>query len=385
MPLPEKPNCLWITDADFIEAETFLLQSLTDLQLCSNVLALSGGTGKSNKPAQVKFSGFARAKMTVWRTIIKKAIQIDLIELKRKRQAKKILTPIIQKFKPDFAWIHFGTTVDIIQDTLNNCSIPYFIQVHGVDVTSKFSDNRYKSSFVDAANNSINVICSSEHIRRLCILEGVRPDIPIVVKNALDIKKIDHIVTEKDPQPSFVHLGRLTAKKHPLATLHAFALVHKELPESTLTFIGRGDLEGELRKRTAQLGLTEAVEFKGAMSHNQALTETSRHWIFCQHSVTARNGDQEGFANSIAEAGLMEIPCVSTRHNGIPEHVLHGITGMLVAEHDYEEMAKYMLLLATDHEMRTEMGKRARAHYEGLYHPTIRAAAIKDVISQLDN
>ena len=41
--------------------------------------------------------------------------------------------------------------------------------------------------------------------------------------------------------------------------------------------------------------------------------------VFIQHSVTPYTGDQEGFVISIAEAQMLEIPVVSTFHNGIRE------------------------------------------------------------------
>ena len=62
----------------------------------------------------------------------------------------------------------------------------------------------------------------------------------------------------------------------------------------------------------------------------------------------------------------MEMPVVSTRHNGIPEHVIDGETGFLVNEFDYVTMAERMVELARDEVKRTKMGAAGRANVRTL-------------------
>ena len=50
------------------------------------------------------------------------------------------------------------------------------------------------------------------------------------------------------------------------------------------------------------------------------------------------------------------LPVISTHHAGIPEAVLHGINGFLVNEFDVEGMAKRMVELAMNEELRMKMG-----------------------------
>ena len=346
-PLRARLRCLWLVDSKIPESETFLLQSLKDLRACCEVMSFSGAIGTGHD-ADVQFLGFSHAPISLITSLCKKLLHTDLVKSKRIRQAKASLDPHIERFKPHFAWLHFGTTATQVSHLLNERNTPYFIQVHGVDVTSRFNDNGYKQDFVRAANKSISVICSSHHIKRLCILAGVNREKLTVVPNALNEALLERTLKEKTPHPSFVHLGRLTEKKHPLATLHAFQLVKREIPNATLKFIGDGPLMDALKQRTKQLNLTESVTFTGTLSQEQALNELGDAWVYCQHSVTSSSGDQEGFANSIAEAGLLKIPCVSTLHNGIPEHVIEGETGFLVREFDFEEMASRMVQLASD-------------------------------------
>ena len=367
-----QPRCLWLVDSKMPESETFLLQSLTDLRACCEVKAFSGAEGSGNE-AGVQFLGFSHAPISLISTLCKKFLHRDLVSSRRVRQAKASLTPHIETFEPHFAWIHFGTAAAQVSHLLNERKTPYFIQVHGVDVTTRFNDTEYKQMFVHAANAAISVICSSQHIKRLCILAGVKPEKLFVIPNALNETLLERTKLEKTPHPSFVHLGRLTEKKHPIATLHAFHLVIREIPNATLKFIGDGPLMGALRQRTAQLALTESVTFTGALSHEQAIHELGEAWVYCQHSVTSSSGDQEGFANSIAEAGLLKIPCISTLHNGIPEHVKQGETGFLVREFDFEEMARRMIEIVSDPKLRDTLGRNAHTHYSTNYFQKNRA------------
>ena len=96
------------------------------------------------------------------------------------------------------------------------------------------------------------------------------------------------------------------------------------------------------------------------MPRDQALKLVETCWIFCQHSVTASDGDQE-FGSSPAEAALLEKPVVSTLHNGLPEHIIHGTTGLLTREWDIAGMAESMMKLANNAELRMRMGKEEAA------------------------
>jgi glycosyltransferase involved in cell wall biosynthesis len=83
-----------------------------------------------------------------------------------------------------------------------------------------------------------------------------------------------------------------------------------------------------------------------------------------QHSVRASNGDCEGTPVAVLEAGASGLPVVATHHGGIPDVIVEGKTGFLVAERDIEEMARAMLRLAADPLLAANMGLWARSHIE---------------------
>ena len=76
----------------------------------------------------------------------------------------------------------------------------------------------------------------------------------------------------------------------------------------------------------------------------------------------------------------MGMPVVSTYHNGIPEHVMDGVSGFLVREHDFESMAERMIRLIEDPQLRKEMGQRGRENILAMCDPERRRHAILDLI-----
>jgi glycosyltransferase involved in cell wall biosynthesis len=84
--------------------------------------------------------------------------------------------------------------------------------------------------------------------------------------------------------------------------------------------------------------------------------------IFCQPSL--RN---EGVPQSVLQAGAVALPEVSTEVGGIPEAVVHGKTGFLVAPDDAFALADRITALLADRELRRGMGEAARLHVSGAF------------------
>lgn len=165
-----------------------------------------------------------------------------------------------------------------------------------------------------------------------------------------------------DPVPGRVlSVGRLVEKKAPHLTLTAFARVAEDLPEARLEVIGSGPLEARCRRLVGALGLGDRVRFHGRLDHAQVLARMGRCALFAQHSVTAANGDVEGMPVAILEAMAAGLPVVATRHSGIPEAVVHGVTGLLVEERDVDGMAEAMRTLLRDPARSAAMGRAGRA------------------------
>ena len=75
--------------------------------------------------------------------------------------------------------------------------------------------------------------------------------------------------------------------------------------------------------------------------------------IFVMSSVT------EGLGTSLLDAMACGKPIVATRTGGIPEVVVDGETGLLVAPRDHEAMAEAIVRLLKDAALREQLGATA--------------------------
>lgn len=369
----------WLCNSAIGSSETFLGDNLELLQSIGEVRAYSGNPNfKGDARADVVHLQFDNRPQKLHHVLRRKFTGQDVRTLTKRKRCSHQVFKELGDFDPDLVWVEFGTTAHVASDLLHRLGKPYFIAVHGFDITREFRDPWYASEFVKLANSSAGVICASHHTQNLCRTAGVNKDRCLVVRLPLDGSRLKRTTPLPEGPVRYVHLGRLVQKKGPLQTLMAFHSVLQTHSDARLTFIGEGPLKGPLNDYVQAHKLGASVNLLGAMNQADALAELEQHHVFCQHSVTGMDGDQEGFALSPAEAALFEMPVVSTWHNGIPEHVEHGETGLLVKEWDIEGMAQAMIRLATDDQLRSKMGRAGRQRVMKLCDPQTRL----DTLSQ---
>jgi glycosyltransferase involved in cell wall biosynthesis len=160
----------------------------------------------------------------------------------------------------------------------------------------------------------------------------------------------------------------MVAKKAPMLTLEAFRRALLNNPRMRLDFVGEGDLLDEAIQFVHAHELNDKVKLHGGQPNSVVQEFMKNADIFLQHSRTDPvTGDEEGLPVAILEAMANGLPVVSTRHAGIPEAVVEGVTGYLVDEGDVEAMASHIVLLANNYELRAHFGRsgwqRAQRHF----------------------
>jgi colanic acid/amylovoran biosynthesis glycosyltransferase len=276
--------------------------------------------------------------------------------------ATKALIPVLTQERPDVIYVDFGTVAVFTRSACNALQIPFVVHFHGADITSAINNPAYRAELHRVFVDATALIVASHHIRRLLILEGAPASKIQVIRLGINL---EGVIPWDWPQrqasnPSVIFMGRFTPKKHPIALIEAFALVKQQVPAATLTMIGDGPELPRAKERIQRLQLTDSVRLCGALPRSEALPIVNQHWVYAQHSVTAPSGDQEGFGISLAEAAMLELPVVSTVHNGIPEQVIDGKTGFLVKEFDYETMAAKIIELLLNPDLAAQMGRAGR-------------------------
>src|SRR5205809_5631047 len=141
----------------------------------------------------------------------------------------------------------------------------------------------------------------------------------------------------------FVQACRLIEKKGLPVTLRVFASFVRNYPDATLTIAGEGPLLAQLRELARELKIDNSVSFTGFISQDQLRDIFYASHIFLHPSETGRDGNQEGIPNSMLEAMASGLPVFATQHGGIPEAIENGVSGILVPEHNDQELGRALL------------------------------------------
>lgn len=134
--------------------------------------------------------------------------------------------------------------------------------------------------------------------------------------------------------------------------LDAFASVRERQPDARLEIAGDGPLREALETRSCRLGLAGAVAFLGWCS---PVADVMSRW-----TVFAQPSRQEGFGMAALEAMAAGLPVVATAVGGVPDLVVHGVTGYLVPPGDPAALAAALLAVVQAPDAGEGMGRAGR-------------------------
>lgn len=221
----------------------------------------------------------------------------------------------------------------------------------------------------DLAMRVENLGCPPEKVR---ILRTVLADIP---RAAFDWHP------PGDGSWRLFHAGRLVPKKGGQTLLRAFRIFHDAFPLARLTMAGEGPLRQQLSLLAGELGIAGAVDFAGFLDQTALRSAFATSHIYVHPSETV-DGDKEGIPNSLLEAMAGGLPCVATRHGGIPEAVTDGLEGLIVPEADHRLLAEALLGIARRPEIAAGLGARARERVIREFSPASWQSAVSAIYSE---
>lgn len=144
-----------------------------------------------------------------------------------------------------------------------------------------------------------------------------------------------------------------------------------------LLVVGTGPEEGACRHLAARTGVADRVTFLG----HRAPDEVERIVGACDALVLPSS--VEGLPYVILEAMACAKPVVSTTAYGIPEAVVEGETGFLVAPGDVDALGRALQVLLRDSELRSRMGRAARTRFEERFTLERQLATMEDLYREL--
>lgn len=242
----------------------------------------------------------------------------------------------------DFVEAYFGGKLS------KKLNIPAILTIHA-GLNKKLLKPKNKKVF-DGINN---IICVSQNIAEELKSIGVAEGKITVISSGVNLVEFKSInnnnvaeLRNKYSKPLIISVGVLRPNKGFSYLIEAFKEIKQKINSATLVIIGNGPERAMLENRARGI---HDVYFLGSQSHADVLRYLKAADIFVLAS------DREGTSTSIMEAMAAGLSIVTTKVGGNPYLIKDGENGILVEEKNSDALAKAMIKLIGDENLREKM------------------------------
>lgn len=232
---------------------------------------------------------------------------------------------------------------------------PYIVTGHGGDVTS-LNKGVLKSLKIRCLKKAGYITVVSNHLKK-------------EIQRLYNTKNIDIISMgcktdnfgKQFAVPDYFHqgdkkvvlfVGRLAEKKGVTYLIEAMKQI-----DAKLVIVGDGPLREQLQEQAREQG--EKISFLGAKTHEELKVIYASADVFTAPSITAKDGDMEGFGLVMLEAMASGLPIAASNSGGIPDLVHNGENGLLSEEKDIDQLACNINLILKNEKLYSVMKKKA--------------------------
>ncbi|MBV8141654.1 MAG: glycosyltransferase [Verrucomicrobia bacterium] len=277
--------------------------------------------------------------------------------------------------------IYFGNNGLFWLPLLRRCKVSALVSFHGADVQVNVGSPAAKQLFQEVFASCALVLARSESLASALFSLGCSPDKVRIHRAGIPLDIFRYFPRQRPAQGAWQLLQacRLVKKKGLELTLRAFAGFLQRYPKANLTIAGDGPLRGVLEKLAKDLQLGNRIQFTGFMDQCSLLSLYQRSHLFLHPSEQTPDGNREGIPNSLLEAMATGLPCIATRHGGIPEAVTHLDSGILVPESDLARTEDWLVRLSTDDPLRDSLGMRAAQTIKDNFNLTTQIEKLEEI------
>lgn len=232
----------------------------------------------------------------------------------------------------DIVHAHWVIPQGIVQSFFEK---PYIVTGHGGDVTS-LNKGIFRRLKIRCLKRAKHVTVVSEHLKNKMqeLIPGIQPD---VIPMGVDISKFGRQYRKENyfnqgDRKVVLFVGRLAEKKGVKYLIEAMKNIN-----ALLVVVGDGPLREDLKKQAFEI--EEKVLFLGAKTHEELKVIYASADIFVCPSITAKDGDQEGFGLVMLEAMASGLPVVASNSGGITQLIVDEVNGLLCKEKCVDEIA----------------------------------------------
>jgi N-acetyl-alpha-D-glucosaminyl L-malate synthase BshA len=264
---------------------------------------------------------------------------------------RKIL-PIIKKISPEIVHAQGISTSGISGFTAflikNLLKIPYVVYGRGGDVYPFKAEKILVKAILNEADS---IIALTESMKKE--MQKISNKEIVVIPNGIDMNRFNdpslnfsESLNTGEKEKIVIFVGNLRPEKGLRYLIKAMKYVTKKNLNIRLLLVGEGSQKENLKKLANKLDIEDKVTFSGKVSVEKIPVYLKNSDIFVLPSL------HEGFPNVLLEAMASGLPVVATNVTGINEIIEDGKNGFLVQSKNSEEIAKKILLLINNNDLR---------------------------------
>lgn len=271
------------------------------------------------------------------------------------------------KLLPDYDIVHAHWLIPqgIVQSFFKK---PYIVTGHGGDVTS-LNKGIVRKLKIRCLKRAEHVTVVSEHLKHKVL--GLVPKIdPDVISMGVNVSQFGRRYRVEDyfgqgDKKVVLFVGRLAEKKGVTYLLNAMEQI-----DAILIIVGDGPLREELKIQGKGMNDRvgwEKIKLLGAKTHEELKAIYASADVFVCPSITAQDGDVEGFGLVMLEAMASGLPVVASNSGGIAQLIEDGVNGLLCEEKSVWQLVDNICSLLNDMDLYqkiVENGKRTIEEYD---------------------
>ena len=242
------------------------------------------------------------------------------------------------------------------------------VYAHGEELLIAKTSRQLNAIAKFVYSNADLVIANSENTKSLVHALSQRANVTCIHPGVDFVRLSTSIVDRSEfrrhrrwPQDTVVvcTLGRMEPRKNHAIVIRAIAeLRQHELPVA-LVCAGDGPEKHSLHSLANELGVSDWIDFPGAISEEGKLKLYSAADIFAMPSI--QHGPLiEGFGIVFIEAAAAGLPAIGGNTGGQPEAIIDGETGFIVDGSNLSQVVAALEELASNAEKRQLMGRKAK-------------------------
>jgi glycosyltransferase involved in cell wall biosynthesis len=305
------------------------------------------------------------------------------VERLTQRNAIPTLAAAIRRSQCDVVHAHLETAITLAPIAARLADRPAVCTLHHVPGPLTGRDALRERLAVAVGSRSAGLIMVSQASHDAFAARyprSHRPDRWQVIRNGVDLQRFRPLTDAERPglpefgllpgTPIVSMVGHMRPGKGHEVAIRAWPKVLLGAPDARLLLIGDGPLEQQLRDLTDQLGTADRVVFAGARDDVAAVLRHS--------SLVVLPTKSEALPTVLMEAAASGVASVATAVGGVPEVIVDGETGWLVATDTADAFADALTVALVDKAETGRRGRAARAHAERQFGSAVWAQRLDD-------